>query len=127
VDTELLKEFLPELLLEHFDVVKLVKLYVISAKKLEYEMHLDERNQLPPGCTIMVYESKGFLPSSNIQDLPIRGKAVYLQIRRRRWRHKRTRKEITNNYSFVSEGSKLTRELSYFLKDTGRDPRRYAR
>jgi transposase len=125
LETELLSEFLPELLLEHFEVVSVVKLCVISTKKIEYEIHLDECNHLPSGHSSSVYESKGFLPFSKIQDFPIRGKAVYLLIRRRRWRHKQTRKEITNNYSFVSEGSKLTRELSDFLKDTGRDPRRY--
>ena len=33
--------------------------------------------------------------------------------------------ELTNDYSFIAEGSKLTAELSGFLKATGRDPRRY--
>ena len=29
--------------------------------------------------------SKGFLPEIEVQDFPIRGKAVYLRIKRRRW------------------------------------------
>ena len=60
-----------------------------------------------------------------MQDFPIRGKAVYLLIRKRRWRHKTTKKEISNDYSFVSKGAKLTEDISDFLKGTGRDPRRY--
>jgi hypothetical protein len=32
---------------------------------------------------------------------------------------------VKSDYSFIAEGSKLTVELSAFLKDTGRDPRRY--
>jgi len=32
---------------------------------------------------------------------------------------------IKSDYSFVTEGSKLTIELSDFLKGTGRDPSRY--
>ena len=71
------------------------------------------------------YESKGFLPQSKVQDFPIRGKAVYLVIRRRRWRHKITLKEISNDISFIAKGLQLTEEISDFLKHTGRDPRRY--
>jgi len=29
--------------------------------------------------------SKGFFPEIEVQDFPIRGKAVYLRVRRRRW------------------------------------------
>lgn len=125
METELLQEFLPELLLDHFDVVNFFKLGNVETKKMEFEIHLDERNNLPPDHSKSEYESKGFLPASRVQDFPIRGKAVYLVIRRRRWRHKQTIKEITNDYSFIAEGSKLTKELSDFLKGTGRDPRRY--
>ena len=60
-----------------------------------------------------------------MQYFPIRGKAVYLILRKRRWRDKVTRKEISNHYNFVAKGSKLTEEISAFLKGTGRDPRRY--
>ena len=92
---------------------------------MEFEIHLDEKNELPSGYLQSDYEYKGFLPCSRVQDFPIRGQAVYLLIRRRRWRDKLTRKEISSNYSFISKGSKLTVELSDFLKGTGRDPRRY--
>ena len=53
------------------------------------------------------------------------GKAVYLNVKRRRWRHKVTKQEIQSDYNFIAEGAKLTEELSDFLKGTGRDPRRY--
>ena len=125
METELLQEFLPELLLQHFIAVNFLKLGNIETKKMEFEIHLDEQNELPPGYSKDEYESKGFLPATRIQDFPIRGKAVYLIIRRRRWRHKQTRKEIFNDYAFIAEGSRLTKELSDFLKGTGRDPRRY--
>jgi transposase len=117
--------FLPEGLLVHFGVVDVLELGDVSTKKMIFEIHLDERNSLPEGVDSNEYESKGFLPSSRIQDFPIRGKAVYLVIRRRRWRHKTTGKKTSNNYSYIAEGSRLTQELSDFLKGTGRDPRRY--
>lgn len=117
--------FLPGGLLEHFDITSVIELGDISTKKMIFEICLDEKNLLPLEFNSKDYESKGFLPESRIQDFPIRGKAVYLIIRRRRWRNKETRKEISNNYSHIAEGSRLTQELSDFLKDTGRDPRRY--
>ena len=87
---------------------------------------MEENNVLPSGYSQEEYESKGFIGSKQIQDFPLRGKAVYLHIKTRRWRDKKTkRKEISNDYSFIAEGSKLTVDLSDFLKGTGRDPRRY--
>jgi len=97
----------------------------INTKEIFIEVHLEEHNELPNTYTPSNYESKGFLSSKRIQDFPLRGKAVYLVITRRRWRDKLTKKEIRSDYSFISEGSKLTVELSDFLKGTGRDPRRY--
>lgn len=127
METALLQEFLPELLLAHFEITGLVKLGNVQSKQMEFYITLDERNELPSGQSPSDYESKGFLPSSKVQDFPIRGKSVYLVIRRRRWRHKKTRKEITNDYSFIADGSRLTQELSDFLKATGRYPRRHDR
>lgn len=125
MEKELLSEFLPALLLNYFEVVNYKKEIDKSSSKECYLLYLDEKNILPKEHSRDDFESKGFLPSSKIQDFPIRGKAVYLLIRRRRWRHKETKKEITNDYSFLTAGSKLTKELSDFLKGTGRDPRRY--
>jgi hypothetical protein len=61
------------------------------------------------------------MESSTIQDFPLRGKAVYLRIKKRRWRHKENSTVLRRDFSFITEGSKLTRELSDFLKDRGRD------
>lgn len=75
---------------------------------------MDEKNTIKDDIKSIEYESKGFLPSSRVQDFAIRCKTVYLVIRKRRWRHKTTRKEITNDYSFVVNGTKLTEYISYF-------------
>jgi len=112
--------FLPEGLLTHFDLIKVQDLGDISSKQMLYHIYLIEKNELPKGYNRLNYESKGFYQSKTIQDFPIRGQAVYLIIRRRRWRHKTTKKEIKSDYSFIAAGSKLTQELSDFLKDTDR-------
>ncbi|TDE05980.1 ISAon1 family transposase N-terminal region protein [Flavobacterium sandaracinum] len=126
MDFSLLSQFLPTGLLLHFDVVDFKELGDLSTKKDCFYIYLDEKNQLPLGFNSSDYESKGFFDRTIIQDFPIRGKAVYLCIKRRRWRNKFDKSiEIKSDYSFITEGSKLTIELSDFLKGTGRDPRRY--
>lgn len=126
MDLSLLSHFLPSELLTHFDIVEFKELGNVEICKDCFYIYLDEKNVLPEGYSDIEYESKGFTDRTLIQDFPIRGKAVYLGIRRRRWRNKQNKnKEIRNNYTFIAEGAKLTVELSDFLKGTGRDPRRY--
>jgi len=120
MEISLLKNFLPEKLLEHFVIINVEELGCVSTKKMVLHIHLEEVNTIPLGYDSTQYESKGFYPAKTIQDFPVRGKAVYLVIKRRRWRHKDHKDEIIHNdYSFIAEGIKLTSDLSLFLK--GRD------
>lgn len=126
MDFSILSCFLPDGLLSHFDIVDFKELCDLQTKKDCFYIYLDEKNLLPKEYSFIEFESKGFYERATIQDFPIRGKAVYLSIRRRRWRNKTDKSlEVKSDYSFIAEGSKLTVELSGFLKDTGRDPRRY--
>jgi hypothetical protein len=126
MDISVFSHFLPEGLLDHFDIVDFKELGDIETKKDCFFIYLDEKNILPDGFEKNQYESKGFFERTLIQDFPIRGKAVYLGIRRRRWRSKTDKStEIKSDYTFITEGSKLTIELADFLKYTGFDPRRY--
>jgi hypothetical protein len=126
MDFSIFSSFLPDGLLTHFDIVDFKELGDLQTKKECFYIYLDEKNLLPKGYLSTEFESKGFYQRAIVQDFPIRGKAVYLGIRRRRWRNKTDKSiEIKSDYSFIAEGSKLTVELSDFLKDTGRDPRRY--
>ena len=126
MDIDLLKYILPSELLSHFTIVGLSEYLDKSTNISSLYISLEEQNVLPSGYDHSHYESKGFYPEKQIQDFPIRGKSVYLLIRRRRWRNKDNPSEIIHNdYSFIAEGSKLTKELSDFLKGTGRYPRRY--
>ena len=117
--------FLPEGLLSHFSITDIQTLCEVKLKREIFHIYLEEKNNLPQGYRKEHYESKGFYNSKIIQDFPIRGKAVYLVIKRRRWREKSTRKEIKSDYSFIAVSSKLTEELAAFLKGTGRNPSRY--
>jgi hypothetical protein len=125
MDISILKSFLPEFILDYYTIVDFKERGNVSTKQMEFELYLDETNCIHQDVDSEEYESKGFLPPSRVQDFPIRGRALYLVIRRRRWRHKGTKSEIHNDISFVAKGVKLTEDISDFLKSTGRDPRRY--
>ena len=88
-------------------------------------IEFEERNEVPNDYTAAQYESKGFMESKLIQDFPLRGRAVYLRVKKRRWRHKTTGEIIKRNFSFIADGSKFTQELSDFLKDAGQYASRY--
>ena len=58
----------------------------------------------------------GFTEERIIQDFPIRGKAVYLHVSRRRWRDTQDGSIFTCDYDLVEEGSRLTPGFVAFLK-----------
>lgn len=52
-----------------------------------------------------------------VQDFPIRGKKVYLNIRRRRWVLKDENRYVSRNWKLVAQGSRMTQEFATFLKE----------
>lgn len=70
--------FLPEGLLDYFDILK------VEDSKTQITIYLEEKNNLNDSS----YESKGFYPNVLVNDFPVRGKALLLDLRRRRWIHK---------------------------------------
>lgn len=85
---------LPHEILNYFKIVQVQELGDCKLKKDFIEVHLDEINSLSKSYTSTDYEPKGFLSSKRVQGFPLRGKAVYLVIRRRRWRHKETKRRL---------------------------------
>jgi len=104
----------------HFSITNLVELCEIKSRQSYFEIYLEENNEiLTEGINACLYQSKG-LSEITIQDFPIRGKAVYLKIKSRRWRLKTDPgKIIRNDFNYIAEGSGFTQELSVFLKSTG--------
>lgn len=119
-DIKLLHSLFPSELMDYFKIVEFQLLCNVKTKEEFWVIEFEEKNELPEGYNNLEYESKGFMESKLIQDFPLRGKGVYLRIKIRRWRHKQTGSIIKRNFSFLAEGSKFTKELSDFLKDTGR-------
>ena len=122
---QLLRQLFPSELMDYFDISNYELLCDIESKQEYWVIEFTEKNELPQGYSSNEYESKGFMQSKLIQDFPLRGKAVFLRVKKRRWRHKDTGIIIKRDYSFISEGSKFTQELSDFLKDAGGYANRY--
>ena len=116
LEKETISLMFPKELLFHFEIILVQELGHIEFKEDFIEVVFEEKNILPMGIDATQYESKGFY-SKQIQDFPLRGKAVFLRIKRRVWRHKITKKTITNDFTFLAEGSKFTKELADFLKE----------
>ena len=125
IDQKLLHQLFPSELLDYFMISNFELLCSVELKSEYWLIEFEEKNELPYGYSTLEYESKGFMESKHIQDFPLRGKAVFLRIKIRRWRHKLTGVIIKRDFSFIADGSKFTQELSDFLKDAGGYATRY--
>lgn len=117
--------FFPSELMDYFAISGFQTLCNLEIKEEFWAIEFEEKNELPNGFSSTEYESKGFTESKLIQDFPLRGKAVYLRIKKRRWRHKQSKEIIKRDFSFIADGSKFTHELSDFLKEAGGYATRY--
>lgn len=107
----LLSALLPAELFEHFEIVRVV----LGEKTLD--VHLDELNKTPTGYEKAKLSSKGFYPPKIIQDFPIRARAVYLHVRRRKWLLESTGQIISTKWDTTAEGTRYTKGFASFLKE----------
>lgn len=109
-ERKLLSLLMPEGLLDYFEIQE------VDQVSNQLHIYLDEFNSIPAGFEGRKLESKGFMPSTEIADFPIRGQKVTLHIRRRRWTDLESKEIITRDWKLVSEGARMTKEFGLFLK-----------
>lgn len=109
--TLILKHILPHEIVEHFDLTG------INAEGGKLFFSLDEKPIPPPEHSDKHLVSKGFVPTVQILDFPIREKAVFLQVRRRKWEDKETGKTYTRDWDLKAKGTSYTVEFASFLKE----------
>ncbi len=105
---------LPELLVEHFDLVKNTKQNEVM------HLYFEERNVVPSEHNTRKLIAHGFHKESTIQDFPLRGNTVYLHIKRRRWIDKDTKEVVQRDWGLVAQGTRMTAEFAAFLKEISR-------
>ncbi len=109
-ERKLLSLLMPEGLLDYFQIQE------VDQVADQLHIYLDELNIAPSGYENSRLESKGYMPSTEISDFPIRGQKVTLHIRRRRWTVVDTGDIITRDWNLVREGARMTTEFGLFLK-----------
>ena len=77
----------------------------------------EEKNEVPKEYAGMKVESKGFYEPVVVQDFPIRGKKLFLNVRRRRWVVKDENRYVSRDWKLVAGGSRMTHEFASFLKE----------
>lgn len=109
--TQLLEALLPAEIFTYFEITQVQ----ISCDRLD--VHLDELNVPPIKYQEQKLFSKGFYPAAEVQDFPIRERAVFLHVRRRKWQVESTGHIVSNTWDTVAEGTRYTKGFASFLKD----------
>jgi len=104
----LLSYILPSWVESHFELVS------VNAVSGKLEISLDELNIPPLDLARVKLESKWFLPAVHLEDFPLRGKAVLLKVRRRKWKDPSTGKTRTNDWKLAVQGTSYTEEFAFF-------------
>ena len=107
----LISLLLPAGLLDYFELT------AVKQRSAGLQLYLEEKNVTPQEYKDQVLESKGFLPEISIQDFPIRGQQVLLEVKRRRWQVKATGAIISRDWQLVQKGTRMTSEFASFLKE----------
>ena len=111
---ELMSLLLPEGMLDYFEITQIEK------QSESYTIHLSELNIIPELYKNDKMHSKGFYEPVTIQDFPLRGKACYLKVKRRRWQNEETGMIVVRDWNMVAEGTRMTVEFASFLKALNR-------
>lgn len=106
----LIKLLLPPEVFEYFEITQ------VDIEEKRVTVYLDERPNKPEGYELVKLKSKGFHPTAIIQDFPLRDKAMFLHVRRRRWYSESTGKLVERDWDSVAKGTRLTKEFATFLK-----------
>lgn len=107
---ELIRLLLPEELFNYFTVIN------IKVEDQSIHVYLDEIDNKPDAYLNEKLTSKGFHAEVIIQDFPIRKKAVFLHVRRRKWLVEATGELVSKSWNLTAEGTRYTKSFAIFLK-----------
>lgn len=107
----LLQHILPEEIFQYFDLKE-----IKEDSEDHLLLHLDEKSITPPEHSDKDLVSNGFDEPVCIQDFPIRKKASYLIVRRRKWKDRQTNKIYSRNWNLTASGTSYSKEFAFFLK-----------
>ena len=110
---QLLRAILPSVIVDNFDIDRFEKTdtrFDIWLDEKKVQMREDKKNS-----NVISY---GFGEYHNIQDYPIRGRATWLHVRKRKWLDKTTGEIFSYNWDLSEyDGTQLNEEFALFLKE----------
>lgn len=107
----LLQYLLPKEFFQYFDFKE-----IKEGDNKSLLLHLDEKPIKPEEHSDKELVSNGFDEPIRIQDFPIRDKAVFFLVRRRKWKDKNTGKVYSKNWNLTANSTSYTKEFAAFLK-----------
>lgn len=115
--SEMIWMCLPQGLDELFEIVRFERTDQAYDIWLDEKKERSEEDRLNPNIV-----ARGYTDYIVIQDYPMRGRPVYLHMRKNKWWNKSTGEIFSYNLELPSEdGTRLSAEFVSFLKDKGRD------
>ena len=111
--SKLLREILPDVLIDNFDVASFDK------TDTRFDIYLDEKKvQMREDKKYASVISHGFGEYRVIQDFPIRGRSTYLHVRKRKWLDKDTGEIFSYDWELSEfDETRLNSEFVAFLKE----------
>ena len=88
----------------------------VESSEEGYWISLVEKELAPTEFLGHKLSSKGFFEEVTIKDFPIRGKACYLKVKRRRWLNESLNQMVSRDWNLVAKGTRMTEEFAAFLK-----------
>ena len=110
---QLLRAILPDVLIDNFDINRFEK------SDVRFDIWLDEKKvQLREDNYNSDGQSNGFGEYHTGQDYPIRGRATYLHVRKRKWLDRSTGEIFSYDWDISEfDGTRLNAEFVAFLKE----------
>ncbi len=106
----LIQLLLPTEIFDYFEIIK------IEVEEKTVNVYLDELDIKPLGYKKEKLLSNGFHTSAIIQDFPLRDRAMFLHVRRRRWLIESSGNTISRDWDTVAKGTRYTKDFATFLK-----------
>jgi len=107
----LVKALLPEEIFNYFEIVQVI------VNLTTIDVHLDELNFPSSEFKDLKLNSKGSHPAVIVQDFPLRERAMFLHVRRRKWQVESTGEIVSNKWDTTAKGTRYTKGFAAFLKD----------
>ena len=113
---EMIEMFLPDKILNYFDIKSVRRVNDIITIRL---IEKNEVPELPIEHRGKKISSKGF-KDFLVDDFPLRGKRVKLELKRRIWQIEGVKELLKRDIPIIFPNTKLNKEFALFLKDADR-------